>query len=33
MLNLNIIPPSESDSDSDITTDVDLNEFERSISL
>ena len=33
MLNLNIIPQSESDSDSDITTDVDLNEFERSISM
>ena len=33
MLNLNIIPQSDSDSDSDITTDVDLNEFERSISL
>lgn len=33
MLNLNIVPQSESDSDSDITTDVDLNEFERSISM
>ena len=33
MLNLNIMPSSESDSDSDITTDIDLNEFERSISM
>jgi hypothetical protein len=33
MLNLNIMPSSDSDSDSDITTDVDLNEFERSISM
>ena len=33
MLNLNIVPSIESDSDSDITTDVDLNDFERSISM
>lgn len=33
MLNLNIVPTIESDSDSDITTDVDLNDFERSISM
>ena len=33
MLNLNIVPQSESDSDSAITTDFDLNEFERSMSM